>query len=35
MDKVNDILKKPSNLEDLKAVIAELRNNEKWRYWGL
>jgi hypothetical protein len=29
MDRVNDILKKPSNLEDLKAVIKELRQSEK------
>jgi hypothetical protein len=29
MDKINDILKKPSNLDDLKAVIEELRKNEK------
>jgi hypothetical protein len=29
IDKVNDILKKPSNLEDLQAVIKELNDNEK------
>lgn len=29
MDKVNDILKKPHNLDDLKAVVEELKNNEK------
>lgn len=29
MDRINDILKKPSNLDDLKAVIKELKDNEK------
>jgi len=29
LDRVNKILKKPSNLEDLKAVIKELKDNEK------
>lgn len=29
LDKINDVLKKPANLDDLKAVIEELRNNEK------
>jgi hypothetical protein len=29
MDRVNAILKKPSNLEDLKSVIREIKDNEK------
>lgn len=29
LEKVNDILKRPSNLNDLKAVVKELKDNEK------
>lgn len=29
LDRINDILKKPQNLDDLKAVIKELKDNEK------